>query len=47
LDLAIVEAVAAHHQPTLAASPEVTPAKLVFDANLQVDAAESVPTIQN
>jgi putative nucleotidyltransferase with HDIG domain len=47
LDLAIVEAVAAHHQPTQAASQEVTPAKLVFDANLQVDAAESVPTIQN
>ena len=41
LDLAIVEAVAAHHRPELAASKEVSPAKLVFDANLQVDAAEA------
>jgi putative nucleotidyltransferase with HDIG domain len=47
LDLAIVEAVAAHHQTTLAASQEVTPAKLVFDANLQVDAAESIPASPN
>jgi putative nucleotidyltransferase with HDIG domain len=36
LDLSIVEAVAYHHHPGLADVKEVSPAKLVYDANLQV-----------
>ena len=33
LDLAIVEAVSRHHDPALADTKELTPAKLVYDAN--------------
>jgi putative nucleotidyltransferase with HDIG domain len=39
LDLFIVEAISRHHDPALAGSQEVTPSKLVYDANLQVLAA--------
>jgi putative nucleotidyltransferase with HDIG domain len=43
LDLPIVQAVSIHHQPGLATSEELSPAKLVFDANLLVHAAEATP----
>jgi putative nucleotidyltransferase with HDIG domain len=36
LDLSIVEAVSRHHDQSLADSKELTPSKLVYDANLQV-----------
>jgi putative nucleotidyltransferase with HDIG domain len=39
LDLFIVEAISSHHDPALAESQEITPSKLVYDANLQVRAA--------
>ena len=41
LDLTIVDAVSRHHQSDLAFSEEVSPAKLVFDANLQVHAGQT------
>ena len=41
LDLTIVDAVSRHHQSGLALSEEVSPAKLVFDANLQVHAGQT------
>jgi len=43
LDLPIVMAVAAHHQQDLAISKELSPAKLVFEANLLVHAAQTAP----
>jgi len=46
LDLPIVQAVSTHHQPGLASSEELSPAKLVFDANLLVHAAETTPPDQ-
>lgn len=41
LDLSIVEAVSRHHDSTLADSKELTPSKLVYDANLQVRTGET------
>lgn len=41
LDLTIVDAVSRHHQSDLALSEEVSPAKLVFDANVQVHAGQT------
>jgi putative nucleotidyltransferase with HDIG domain len=38
LDLPIVEAVSRHHQPELVDTTELSPSKLVFDANLAVHA---------
>ena len=46
LDLPIVEAVSRHHQYALADSKELTPAKLVFDANLEVHASPTAPAKQ-
>jgi putative nucleotidyltransferase with HDIG domain len=43
LDLTIVDAVSRHHHPELAASEELTTAKIVFDANLQVHTGETAP----
>jgi putative nucleotidyltransferase with HDIG domain len=40
LDLSIADAVSRHHQADLAASEEISPAKLVFEANLQVHAGQ-------
>jgi len=40
LDLPIVEAVSRHHQPELIDNDELSPSKLVFEANLMVRAAE-------
>jgi putative nucleotidyltransferase with HDIG domain len=40
LDLSIVEAVARHHDAALADSQEISPAKFVYDANLQVRSTE-------
>ncbi|MGD1084546.1 MAG: HDOD domain-containing protein [Verrucomicrobiota bacterium] len=42
LDLFIVEAISHHHDPALHDSQEITPSKLVYDANLQVRAAAHV-----
>jgi HD-like signal output (HDOD) protein len=43
LDLTIVEAVSRHHHQDLALSEELSTAKLVFDANLQVCTGGTTP----
>ena len=46
LDLPIVQAISTHHQTETASSEENSLAKLIFDANLQVHAAEAPPAVQ-
>jgi hypothetical protein len=41
LDLPLVDAVSRHHQPGVASAEGVSLARLVFDANREVHAAET------